>query len=162
MTDNTKNTIILGISIAAIIIATIAIIVSLQSTMQTNNQNTIQTNNNQNHYTGEKREFWLFDTDIPGFNETQMGMPHDVYSMPTMNVYKGDTLTIHFYNIEQPGGDNHSFTIYDKAYNINVVVTPGENKTITLDANTTGIFTYYCIFHQPTMRGQLIVHPPPY
>jgi len=162
MTDNTKNTIILGISIAAIIIALIAITISLQNTLQTSNQNTLQTGNNQQHYTGEKREFWLFDADIPGFNETQMGMPHDVYSMPVMSVFKGDKVIIHFFNIEQPGGDNHSFTIFDKTYNINVILYPEENKTITLDANTTGIFAYYCTFHQPTMRGQLIVQPPPY
>ncbi len=56
----------------------------------------------------------------------------------------------------------HAIQSIDKPYNINVVLHPGENQTITLDANTTGIFTYYCTFHQPTMRGQLIVQPPPY
>ena len=162
MTDNTKNSIILGICIVAIIIAMIAIAISLQNTLQTSNQNTLQISNNQKHYTGEKKEFWLFDSDIPGFNETQMGMPDDVYSMPIMAVFKGDQVIIHFFNIEEFGGDNHSFTIIDKPYNINVVLNPGENKTITLDANTTGIFTYYCTFHQPTMRGQLIVQSPPY
>jgi plastocyanin len=162
MTDNTKNTIILGISIAAIIIALIAITTSLQNTLQPSNQNTLQTSKNQQNYTGEKREFWLFDSEIPGFNETQMGMPHDIYSMPVMAVFKGDKLTIHFFNLEQRGGDNHSFTIFEKPYDINVVLHPGENKTITMDANTTGVFTYYCTFHYPTMRGQLIVQPPPY
>ncbi|MDE1767255.1 MAG: hypothetical protein KGI27_13440 [Thaumarchaeota archaeon] len=52
--------------------------------------------------------------------------------------------------------------MFDKPYDINVVLHPGENKTITFDANVTGIFTYYCTFHYPTMRGQLIVQPPPY
>ncbi len=132
------------------------------TTSQVNNENTLKTSNNQQHYTGEKREFWLFDSEIPGFNETQMGMPGDVYNMPVMAVFKGDKVIIHFLNIEQPSGDNHSFTIFDKPYNINVVLRPGQNTTITLDANTTGIFTYYCTFHQPTMRGQLIVQPPPY
>jgi plastocyanin len=162
MSSNTKTIVTLAIAVAAIIIALIAITIPLLSASQPNNQNTLQTNNNQQHYTGEKKEFWMFDSEIPGLNETQMGMPHDVYSMTTMNVYKGDKVIIHFFNIEEPGGDNHSFTIFDKPYNINVVVHPGENKTITLDANTTGIFTYYCTFHQPTMRGQLIVQPPPY
>jgi plastocyanin len=160
-TSMTENTKILGISIVAIIIALVAITISLQNTLQTNNQNTLQTSNTQ-HYTGEKREFWLSDSEIPGFNETEMGMPHDIYSMPVMAVFKGDKLTIHFYNIEQPGGDDHSFTIFNKPYDVNVVVHPGENQTITLDANTTGVFTYYCTFHQPTMRGQLIVQSPPY
>lgn len=154
MASNTKYVIITGISVAAIIVAMISITISLQ--------NISQTSNNQQHYTVEKREFWLFDSDIPNFNETQMGMPHDVYSMPVMTVFKGDKVIIHFFNIEQPGGDDHSFTIFNKPYNIDVVLHPGENKTMTLDANTTGIFTYYCTFHQPTMRGQLIVQSPPY
>jgi len=161
MSSNARTVITLGISVAAIAIALIAITMSITTTSQANNQNTIQTSNIQ-HYTGEKREFWLFDSEIPGFNETQMGMPHDVYSMPVMAVFKDDTVIIHFFNIEQPGGDDHSFTIFDKPYNINVVLHPGENKTMTLDANATGIFTYYCTFHYPTMRGQLIVQPPPY
>jgi plastocyanin len=151
----------LGIAIAAIAIALIAVTMSITTTSQATNQNTIQTSNIQ-HYTGEKREFWLSDSEIPGFNETQMGMPKDIYSMPVMAVFKGDKMVIHFFNIEQPGGDNHSFTIFDKPYNINVVLHPGENTTLTMDANTTGVFTYYCTFHYPTMRGQLIVQPPPY
>lgn len=162
MPSNTTTVITLGIAVAAVAIALIAITMPILTTSQANNQNTLQPNNNQQHYTGEKKEFWLFDSEIPGLNETQMGMPHDVYSMSTMAVFKGDKVIIHFFNIEEPGGDNHSFTIFDKPYNINVVVHPGENKTLTLDANTTGIFIYYCTFHQPTMRGQLIVQPPPY
>lgn len=160
MYSNTKTVMTLGIAIAAIIIALVAMTIPIMTT-QAIKQNTPQTSNTQ-HYTGEKREFWLFDSEIPGFNETQMGMPHDVYSMPVMAVFKGDKVTVHFFNIEQLGGDNHSFTIFDKPYNINVVLHPGENKTITLDANTTGVFTYYCTFHYPTMRGQLIVQSPPY
>lgn len=160
MNDNTKNTIIISISIAAVIISSIAIIISLQISSQTNSQKELKTNIQ--HYTGKTKEFWLSDSEIPGFNETKEGMPKDVYSMNTISVFKGDKVVIHFFNIEEPGGDNHSFTIFDKPYNINVVVHPGQNKTITFDANTTGIFTYYCTFHQPTMRGQLMVQPPPY
>ncbi|MDE1727248.1 MAG: cupredoxin domain-containing protein [Thaumarchaeota archaeon] len=159
--SSSTTIITLGIAIAAITIALIAVTMSITTTSQATNQNTLQTSNIQ-HYTGEKREFWLSDSEIPGFNETQMGMPKDIYSMPVMAVFKGDKMVIHFFNIEQPGGDNHSFTIFDKPYNINVVVHPGENTTMTLDANTTGVFTYYCTFHYPTMRGQLIVQPPPY
>ncbi len=107
-----------------------------------------------------KKEFWLFNSGIPEFNETQMDMPPDVYSMPIIAVIKGDKVVIHFFNKEPQGGDNHSFTIKDNPYNIDVVVHPGENKTVTFDANTTGTFAYYCTFHQPTMRGQLIVQSP--
>jgi plastocyanin len=153
MMDKTKIAIILCISVAAIIISSIAMMIPMRNTAAENNQST---------YSGEKKEFWLFNSYIPGFNDTKMGMPHDVYSMPTMAVFKGDRIVIHFFNTEEYGGDHHSFTIIEKPYSINVEVSPGENKTITLDANTTGTFAYYCTFHQPTMRGQLIVQPPPY
>ncbi len=151
----------IGISIAGMAIAIVAIVVSMQNVSQTITQSTSQTNIT-SHYTGEKREFWLSDSEIPGFNETTMGMPKDIYSMTTISVFKGDKVMIHFFNIEQPGGDNHSFTIFGKPYNMNVVITPGQNTTMVFDANTTGIFTYYCTFHVPTMRGQLVVQPPPY
>lgn len=161
MTETAKYVTLLSISIAAIAIALAAITISYQNTTQVNTQNALQANTQQ-HYVGEKKEFWLFNSQIPEFNETKMGMPHDVYSMPTMAVFKGDNIVIHFFNTEEPGGDNHSFTIFQKPYNINVVLNPGENTTVTFDANTTGTFIYYCTFHQPTMRGQLIVQPPPY
>jgi hypothetical protein len=35
----------------------------------------------------------------------------------------------------------------------------GQNKTITLTANQTGIFKYECIYHMPSMTGQLVVSP---
>lgn len=117
--------------------------------------------NDQPTYTGQKKEFWLFNSDIPDFNETSMGMSHDVFSMPTIAVFKGDTVMIHFFNTEGRGGDHHSFTML-APYDINTDLSPGENTTITFNANTTGTFTYYCTFHQPTMRGQLIVQPPSY
>lgn len=163
MVSNT-TIIILGTSVAAIVIAItlFAIAVPILITPHVNNPNTLQQNNTQQQYAGVKKEFYLFDSEIPGFNETEMGMPHDIFSMPVMAVYKNDKVVIHFFNIEEPGGDDHSFTIYDKPYNnINVVVHPRENKTITFVANTTGTFTYFCTFHQPTMRGLLIVQPPP-
>jgi plastocyanin len=152
----------LGISIATIAIAItlFAIAVPILTTPHTNNQNTLQQNNTQQQYAGVKKEFYLFDSEIPIFNETEMGMPHDTFSMPVMAVFKGDKVVIHFFNVEEPGADNHSFTIY-KPYNIDVVVHPRENKTITFVANTTGTFTYLCTFHQPTMMGQLIVLPHP-
>jgi len=163
LASNTVTVIILGISITAIAIAValFAVTIPLLATSHTNNQNTLQPNNTAQQYVGKKKEFYLFDSEIPGFNETEMGMPHDIYSMPVIAVFKGDKVVIHFFNIEEPGGDNHSFTIYDKPYNVDVIVHPRENKTITFDANTTGTFAYICTFHQPTMRGQLIVQPPP-
>jgi plastocyanin len=150
MNDTAKITIIGSISIAAIIIAVIAITMPVK-----NAQDTEQT-----AYIGVKREFWLFNSEVPDFNETKTGMPHDAFSMPVISALKGDTIVIHFFNTEEPTGDHHSFTILDKPYNMNVELSPGENKTITFVATSAGVFTYYCTFHQPTMRGQLIVESP--
>ena len=150
MNENRKIVIIASISIAAITLSLIAIVMPVKNMQE----------NDQTAYSGVKREFWLFNSDIPKFNDTKMGMPHDTFSMPVISVLKGDTVVIHFFNTEDTGGDHHSFTILDKPYNMNLDPSPNENKTITFDANTTGIFTYYCTFHQPTMRGQLVVELP--
>lgn len=149
---NTKNNLILGISLAAIIISLVTITIPLLESSQATSQ----------HYTGKTREFWLFNSEIPGFNETKMMMPHDVYSMPVISAFKGDTIVIHFFNTEEIGGDHHSFTIKDQPYDKNVDLSPGQNATITLTADTIGTFAYYCTYHQPVMRGQLIIQLPPY
>ena len=162
LASSNTTVIILGISIAAIAISItlFAITIPLLTSQHESNQNAIPQNSAQTPYTGVKKEFYMFDSEIPIFNETEMGMPHDTFSMPVMAVFKGDKVVIHFFNVEEQGGDPHSFTIY-KPYNINVIVHPRENKTITFVANTTGTFTYLCTFHQPTMTGQLIVQSPP-
>ncbi len=159
MAEGTKYYVMAALSIAALVISLAALSMSFQ-----NAQTSVRTESPAAtaHYTGEKREFWLFNSEIPEFNETKMGMPHDVYSMPVIAVYKGDKVVIHFFNTEEPGGDHHSFTLFDKPYNINVDLSPGQNTTFSFDANTTGIFAYYCTYHPPTMKGQLIVQPPPY
>jgi plastocyanin len=147
MKENTKIVIILGISIAAISIASISIMTSYRASP-----------GEQLHYIGVTREFWLFNSDIPDLNETKMNMPHDIFSTQTIHVMKGDRILIHFFNTEEVG-DAHNFVI-GEPYNLSVLVYPGENKTFSFDATTAGIFTYECTFHQPTMRGQLIVDEP--
>jgi len=144
-----ENKIAIIMAISAVVIALAALIMPYQSHAQSDS-----------HYTGVKREFWLFNSNIPDFNETKMKMPHDLYSMSTIAVNKGDTVVIHFFNTEPQGGDHHSFTILDSAYNINVALSPGEDKTITFNATTTGIFPFICTFHQPVMKGQFIVGLP--
>ncbi len=151
MKENAKISIVLAISIAALLVASITLIPSLKP----------ETEESHSIYEGKKREFWLFNSDIPEFNETKMGMPHDTFSMPVINAIQGDTIVIHFFNTEVAGGDDHSFTINDKPYNVNVVLHPGENSTFSFNATTSGVFTYYCMFHYPTMRGQLVVQPAP-
>jgi plastocyanin len=146
--DNNKITLL--ISIASIIIVAGYVVSTVSSNTSVRNTS----------YVGVKRDIFLFTSEMAEFNETRMGMPKDTFTPDTISVYKGDTLVIHFFNAEAEGGDKHSFTIYGKPYNVNIVLDPGQNKTVTINANTTGIYQYICTFHPPTMTGHLVVLEP--
>jgi nitrous-oxide reductase len=81
---------------------------------------------------------------------------------PTViEVEQGDTVKVAMTNIEQTTDELHGFGLLD--YNINVVVDPGETKTVTFKADKAGVFPYYCTnfcsaLHQE-MQGYLIVKP---
>ena len=62
-------------------------------------------------------------------------------------------------NIEQTTDELHGLGILD--YNINIVVDPGETKTVTFKAKKSGVFPFYCTnfcsaLHQE-MQGYLLV-----
>jgi nitrous-oxide reductase len=78
-----------------------------------------------------------------------------------IEVNQGDHVTIYLTNIEQTTDELHGFGLVD--YNINVVVDPGETKTIEFTADKPGVFAYYCTnfcsaLHQE-MQGYLLVKP---
>jgi nitrous-oxide reductase len=73
-------------------------------------------------------------------------------------VKAGDEVTIALTNIEQTTDELHGLAILD--YNLNIVVDPGETKTITFKAKQ-GVYPYYCTnfcsaLHQE-MQGYMIV-----
>jgi nitrous-oxide reductase len=77
----------------------------------------------------------------------------------SVTVNEGDTVTIALTNIEQTTDEIHGFGLLD--YNLNVVVDPGETKTMTFKAKE-GVYPYYCTnfcsaLHQE-MQGYLIVN----
>jgi nitrous-oxide reductase len=79
----------------------------------------------------------------------------------SFTVKPGDTVTVALTNIEQTTDELHGFGLLD--YNINVVVDPGETKTVTFKADKQGVFPYYCTnfcsaLHQE-MQGYLVVSP---
>lgn len=79
----------------------------------------------------------------------------------SLEVNQGDRVTIHITNIEQTTDELHGFGISE--YNINIVVDPGETKTVTFVADKPGVFPYYCTnfcsaLHQE-MQGYLLVKP---
>ncbi|HJZ11054.1 MAG TPA: Sec-dependent nitrous-oxide reductase, partial [Acidobacteriota bacterium] len=78
-----------------------------------------------------------------------------------IEVMQGDKVTIHITNIEQTTDELHGFGLNE--YNINVVIDPGETKTIEFIADKPGVFPFYCTnfcsaLHQE-MQGYLLVKP---
>jgi plastocyanin len=110
-------------------------------------------------YKGVTREFYLTNMDNAKIDEDKSGLPADVFNIPEMTVKKGDTVVIHFYNVEPEVDDRHSFTMLEGPYVTNNPLDGGQNKTITFIANQTGIFQYVCTYHMPSMTGQLVVAP---
>lgn len=74
---------------------------------------------------------------------------------------KGDKVTVYVTNIEQTRDELHGFAIND--YDINLVVDPGETKSVTFTADKSGVFAFYCTnfcsaLHQE-MQGYMLVKP---
>ena len=81
------------------------------------------------------------------------------FTPTTIDVNKGDKVTIYMTNIEQTTDELHGLAINE--YNLNVVVDPGETKTIEFGADKPGVFPFYCTnfcsaLHQE-MQGYLLV-----
>lgn len=73
----------------------------------------------------------------------------------------GDELVIHITNVEQIGDMIHGFAIND--HDMNVVLDPGETKTIKVKLTKSGVYPFYCTnfcsaLHQE-MQGYLVVQP---
>jgi plastocyanin len=115
----------------------------------------------------ESRVFYLFARDL-SFNYSLTSGPNQLtsdygYSANYIVINRGDTLVIHFYN---PTDQKHSFTMASP-YQNNVTLAQGptdqnpnnpiSDVSITISASQAGTFEFYCIFHQPQMRGFLIV-----
>lgn len=81
------------------------------------------------------------------------------FTPQSFEVNAGDEVTVAITNIEQTTDELHGFGLLD--YNINLVVDPGETKTVTFTAKKGGVFAYYCTnfcsaLHQE-MQGYMIV-----
>ncbi len=73
----------------------------------------------------------------------------------------GDTLVVHVTNVEQTSDMIHGFAIGE--HNFNVVIDPGETKTVSVELTKPGVFPFYCTnfcsaLHQE-MQGYLVVNP---
>lgn len=103
----------------------------------------------------QTREFYVVTTTL-AFNESYLGLPHDIFSSDHLLVGRGDTVLIHFYNTEEGEIEDHTFTM-EAPYAVNHLVANGQHVNITFTANSAGTFAYRCTLHQPTMTGYLTV-----
>ena len=106
---------------------------------------------------GEK-EFYIFTTEIEGVDEDKLKVAGDAFSVKTLVANKGDKVTVHFYNVDPVKEERHSFTVGDP-YKVNIDVAFAESGNTTFTANNTGVFPFYCAYHQPVMTGQLVILP---
>ena len=105
------------------------------------------------------KTFYVFSSSHQDINQTLLQIPPDSFSPSEIAVNKGDTVNVIFYNLEKPPkGDRHSFTI-GAPYNIDKDLGPGQHSVITFKATEGGVYQFYCKYHLPTMRGELIVLP---
>lgn len=73
----------------------------------------------------------------------------------------GDTVKIHITNVEQTSDMIHGFAISE--HNLNVILDPGETRTVEVKLTKPGVFPFYCTnfcsaLHQE-MQGYLTVQP---
>ena len=163
-----RQTISISIIIAALMISSISVLTPhvlaqtspAGSANMTSGNSTVANNSTIQAMaeSGNKKTFYVISQELDGVNETKLGIPGDVFVPSTLAVNQGDTVTIHFYNVD--ASDIHTFTM-GAPYNINKVVGPLENATITIKASDPGVYKFFCTVHPPTMSGQLIVLPPP-
>jgi plastocyanin len=145
------------------------------TTPSTANQTTASASNN--------KTFYLFNTELEGLNTATTGISHYIYSLPVIVANRGDSVTVHLFNIpeteEEEGGteeggteeggteegggteevERHAFIIDTPPYSVNIDTAPGELGNATFTADQEGIFQYYCKYHPQTMRGELVVLP---
>lgn len=124
------------------------------------------------------KTFYLFNTELEGLDEATAGIPHYIYSLPVIVANKGDSLAVNLFNIAETEEEEteeegtleeeeeeteeegrHSFTINTPPYSIDIDTAAGESGNATFTAEEEGIFEYFCKYHPPTMRGQLVVLP---
>jgi nitrous-oxide reductase len=78
-----------------------------------------------------------------------------------IQVHEGDTVIIHITNAEQQRDEIHGFAVVE--HDVNVIVDPGETKTLKFIADRSGVYPYYCTnfcsaLHQE-MQGYIEVVP---
>lgn len=147
----------LGLGIAAILMAGLAIYYSMVAADQpTNGEPPISTITQPT----AERQFNLFSEVDENINEEELGIPPDKFSSDTVVVNQGDSVEIHFYNLEPvETQEKHSFTIPEGTYQMHHDVNAGDDVEVEFVANEAGVYDFVCVYHLPTMQGKLVVLP---
>ena len=143
---------LLGLSVAAIAIAIGSIFVATFSFVDT--QNTSEQSSQK--YSPQTREIYLF-SQVDEHIEDQSDIPPDQFSLDSIVAKKGDKVKIHFYNLEPVESQEHHTFSMNVPYEMNHDINAGEDTLVEFTALESGVFDYFCTFHQPTMRGQLVI-----
>ncbi len=110
----------MGISVAAIAIALVAISVASYSLT-----NIATFEDDDENYVPQTREIWLFSQVDEHIEEDKFGIPPDQFSHDSIVAKKGDNVKIHFYNLEPvESQEHHTFTIASQ-YGINYDINAG-------------------------------------
>ena len=97
----------------------------------------------------------------PGIVEAKIYSIRSYFTPNEIEVQQGDSVILYVTNAEQERDMLHGFGI--AGYNINVVMDPGETKTIAFRATKPGVYPFYCTnfcsaMHQE-MQGYFLVKP---
>ncbi len=81
-----------------------------------------------------------------------------------IEVEEGDTVSLHFTNLERAEDEVHGFAIYGQS--VNLSIEPGKTASYTFKADKAGVYPYYCTefcsaLHLE-MQGYLLVKPKGY
>ena len=106
---------------------------------------------------GEKT-FYVFTSEVENVDEDKLLVEGDSFDVQTLVANKGDKVRVNFYNVDDVQTEKHSFTI-DDTYKVNIDLEFGDMGHATFTADEPGVFTYYCAYHLPVMKGQLVVLP---
>jgi len=98
----------------------------------------------------------------PGRVEAKIAAVRSQFGPEKIEAEVGDEVVLHITNIEQTSDMIHGFAI--SGYDLNIIIDPGETKTVTFTADKEGVFPFYCTnfcsaLHQE-MQGYMVVGTP--
>lgn len=150
MAGKTVTFLAIGLSAGAIALALAAIASVIQMQDQTSSITPVRIE-------PQTRVFYLFSEVDGNIDEDTLGIPPDKFSIEEITVYRGDRVVVHFYNLEpEETQEHHSFSM-SAPYQMHNDLNAAENMTFEFVATQSGIFEYQCVYHLPTMKGNLVV-----